>query len=147
LLRRIFRVTVALVITLVVFDVGGVVACLVLDVAPLADKSSALVYAIWFVLGVFCGLFAYVYAGGRIADGGQFWYERDGATRTGTFVIAVTGPLLLVLCGICYAVAWSSSPLGEYFVPDSEPLTLTFFGALFVSMLLMRNLFKPAPAK
>ncbi len=144
MIRRIFRVLVALLVTFVVFDVVGVVACLVLDIAPLADKSTALVYAIWFVLGVFCGIFSYIHAGGAISDRGQSWYEKENATQTGTFVIAVTGPFLLSLCGIGYAVAWSTNPLGEFFVPDSEPLTLTFFASVLASMLFMRNLFKPA---
>jgi len=150
MLKRIFKVLLALLVTLIVFDVVGVIVCFVLDVAPLAEKSTALVYAIWFVLGVFCGLFSYFNAGGAIADGGTYWYRKENATEVGTFVIAVAALLLLAMCGIGYAVAWSTNPLGVMFVPDSEPLSITFFAAILATMLFMRNLFKPiksAPPK
>jgi len=44
-------------IWLVVCDVVGVTVDFLSDVLPLRGVSAALPYAVWFVLGVFCGLF------------------------------------------------------------------------------------------
>ncbi len=129
---------------LVVFDVVGVVACLVLDVAPLRHNSSALPYTIWFVLGIFCGLMCYHAAGyfmGKADD--TDWYERMGASRTGAYIIGLTATLLSLLSAIFYALWWRHPMVGEFFVPDSASTTLTFFMTILLSMAFFRHTFAP----
>ena len=48
---------------LIAADIGGVIVVTVIDILPLKFASAALSYAIWFVGGVFCGLYAYNIAG------------------------------------------------------------------------------------
>ena len=40
-------------------------------------------------------------------------------------------------------VWWRHDVLGEGYVPDSELLTLTFFGALLTAMALIRHTYRP----
>ena len=61
--RTFLKAALILLVFLVVADVIGVVVCTLIDVAPLRHKSSLLPYAIWLVLGIFTGLFAYNAAG------------------------------------------------------------------------------------
>ena len=143
MLRRTFQVAVPLLIWLVVCDVVGVAVCFVFDVLPVRGVSAALPYAIWFVLGVFCGLFTYFTAGARLSASDDQWIERAEATATGTFITLVNGAFLVALCVAFDLLWWRHDVLGEGFVPDSEPLTLTFFGAILASMALIRHTFRP----
>ena len=105
---RIVKVTATIVLYVVVFDVIGVVVSFVLDVLPLLGKSILAFYALWFVLGVFCGLLAYNLAGALITpDAGGDWTSRAGASRTGRLVTATSLTLMLVIVIASYM---SSSP-------------------------------------
>jgi hypothetical protein len=100
---------------LIVVDVVGVVISFVLDVLftlPLAGASAAAFYALWLVLGIFCGLFSY---------GGA---KSHGSAR---LALAVSIALVLVLGAGFGVLLWGSGSGGNYFVPDNLPLTLTFF--------------------
>jgi hypothetical protein len=44
---------------------------------------------------------------------------------------------------VYYRLWWRGDWLGDCYVPDSGALTLTFFGAILGSMLLLRRTFKP----
>lgn len=142
---RALKVAAALLVCLVVFDLVGVAVCLFFDVAPLRESSAALPYAVWLVLGVFCGLFSYSGAGQWISPDRTDWLNGRHATKTGGFVLLVTSVCLAALCAIFYRLWWSSDVLGESYVPDSAPLTLTFFGALLAAMAFLRQTFKPDP--
>ena len=145
MLRRVFQVVLPLVLWLVGFDLVGVAACFVFDVLPLRGNSAALPFAIWFVLGVFCGLFVYFQAESALSAGDEKWPERAHGTATGTFIIAISALCLAAPCVVFYRLWWKDDWLGDSYVPDSGALTLTFFGAILASMLLARHVSKPDP--
>mgnify|MGYP003575310145 CR=1 FL=1 len=125
---------------LVAADIGGVLACLVFDIAPLRYDSGALPYAIWFVLGIFTGLIAFGTAAEAAAgDGNEDWGRRAGAGRIANIVIAAGAALLLALGLFFNAIWWSQGVNGEYFVPDSAPHTITFFVSVLAGMVIGRH--------
>jgi hypothetical protein len=124
---------------LIVADIIGVIACLVVDVAPLRFKSAPLPYVIWFVLGVFTGLSAYNAAGTWISpDATGDWFEMPGAPQRGTLIVAVAVVVLVALGVLFHMLYWQRGVAGEYFVPDSAPHTIVFFTSVGLSMLLFR---------
>ncbi len=89
------KTAVVLVFCLIVADAIGVIVCTLFDIAPIRAKSALLPYAIWLVLGIFCGLSAYQGAGARALAGKEGeWTDRAGAFRAGN-VIVVTGATIL----------------------------------------------------
>jgi hypothetical protein len=133
---------------LVLFDIVGVVVCLVVDVAPVRAKSTALIYVIWFVLGVFCGMLSYN-TGGRIASGESKgdWTGREDAAQTGLLVVLTTSAVLVTLSIPCYLLLWRYDMESSFFVPDSAPLTLTFFVTVLASVVLAHTALRPEPKK
>jgi hypothetical protein len=115
---------------LAVFDVVGVLASLIFDVLPLRAVSTALFYAIWFVLGVFCGVLSYSSA----VSGRAAW-----------LVIATTALVLVALTWACTALLWQASIEASHFVPDNVPLTLVFFGATFGGTIIGHLALRPDP--
>ncbi|MBX3501703.1 MAG: hypothetical protein KF889_19860 [Alphaproteobacteria bacterium] len=139
------KIVAALLGCLVVADIVGVIACVVIDVAPLRFKSAPLPYVIWFVLGVFTGLFAYGAAGAWTApDADREWTEQPGAARRGMLIVAIGALVLIALGFLFHALFWSRGVAGEYFVPDSAPHTIVFFASVGASMLLFHRLLMPA---
>ena len=116
--------------------------CLFFDIVSFGsfgDSNTAVYYALWFVLGVFCGLFGY-YAGGTVAspnpnaDGtNQDWTSREDSGKTGLLVIFTTAVVLVTLSVLCYRFMWQYNLEPSGYVPDSFPLTLTFFGTVLAS--------------
>ena len=135
-----------LLLCLMLADLVGVIVCLVFDVAPLRGSSSALPYAIWFVLGVFSGFIALNGAGGWIAGTGDAdWSERPEARRTATSALVCGTILLAALSLLFWRMFWSRGVIGGYYVPDSMSHTLTFFVAVLGAMTLARTLIGPKP--
>lgn len=119
----------------VVADIVGVIACFVLDVVPLRYGSGALPFVVWGVLGVFCGGVAAGSAGGALLkDHEMGWFDRPEAPRTAQFVLAVTVVLFAALCLIFNHLWWRFHPSGDFFVPDTASLTLTYFGGILACM-------------
>lgn len=140
------KIVAAILGCLIVADVVGVIACLVIDVAPLRFKSAPLPYVIWFVLGVFTGLFAYNAAGSWISpDATGDWSEKPGAPRRGTLIVAVGAVVLIALGLLFHMLYWRRGVAGEYFVPDSAPHTIVFFASVGLSMLFFRWALMPQP--
>jgi hypothetical protein len=125
---------------LVAANLIGVIACLLFDVAPLRFDSGALPYAIWTVLGIFTGFIVFGAAGEWAAPEGKGeWSGRPGAARTGNLVLA-TGLAGMAGLGLLFnGLWWSRGVHGEYFVPDSAPHTITFFGSTALAMLIGRH--------
>lgn len=137
-----------MVVSLVVFDLVGVVVCFFFDVMPLRDSSTALSYAIWFVLGSFCGLFGYNAGGSSASPASEGdWTNRDDARKTGLLVILATLVILLTLSIVCYRLMWQYHPESSSFAPDSGPLTLTFFVAVFAAQVFAHTTLLPEPEK
>jgi hypothetical protein len=59
----------------------------------------------------------------------------------------VTLVVLVTLSIACYLLMWQSHPESSSFVPDSEPLTLTFFTAVFAGEVFERTALLPEPKK
>ncbi len=125
---------------LAVFDIVGVVACFVLDVAPLRYGSFVLLCAVWLVLGVFCGIIAFANAVRFLSKTPDEMPDSvDG--KTGALVVWVTALLLLGLSLLFHRLWWRFNWLGgDYFVPDGAVPTLTFFTSVLASTFLARHL-------
>lgn len=153
--RTFLKAALILLVFLVVADVIGVVVCTLIDVAPLRHKSSLLPYAIWLVLGIFTGLFAYNAAGAWASTGAEGvaaaadldWSARPGARRIGSRIVAAAALILAALAALFWKLYWSQGVAGEYFVPDSAPHSILFFLAVFGGMLVARTALMPSPAK
>jgi hypothetical protein len=115
MLGRALKVAVALTVCVIACDLVGVAACFFFDVVPLRESSAALPYGM----------------------------DAPRATATGGFIIAVSTICLAASSVVCYRLWWRGDWLGDSYVPDSGALTLTFFGAILGSMLLLRSTFKP----
>jgi hypothetical protein len=140
MIATVVKAVIAFLVCLVVADVIGVVVCVVIDVAPLRHGSAILPYAIWLVLGAFAGFVAFGFAGAwASASGNEKWVDEPGAPRIGNTILLSSLIVVLVLCGLFYSLYWSRGVVGEYFVPDSLPHTLTYLLAAFVAMLAARS--------
>ena len=129
---------------LIVADIAGVIFCLVLDLGAGRSWSAPLPYVVWFVIGVFTGLFAFNLAGTlSAADGEKEWTELPGASRQGAIIIGVAGAVMAALSVVFYMLYWRHGVAGEYFVPDSAPHTLVFFVSVGASMLFFRSALTP----
>lgn len=136
---------------LVVFDLIGVVVCFFFDVAsalPGSRTSTALFYAVWMVLGIFCGMLSYN-TGGNIASesGNGDWTSREGAGKTGLLVVLVTSAIVVTLSILCYRFLWRYGVESSFFVPDNAAPTLTFFVAILASIVAAHNVFRPKPGR
>lgn len=137
------KIAACTIVYLVVFDLVGVVASFVFEVA---DIGAAPFYALWFVLGVFCGLLNYNTAGGlAYQKSGTDWTDRVDASKTGLLVCAISIFLLSGLSVLFFSVSWRGRAGTDHYVPDSMPLTLTFFAATAAATFLAHNVLRPSP--
>lgn len=138
--RLFFASVGATILCLVVADVIGVVVCTLFDIAPIRGSSGALPYAIWFVLGVFTGMFAYGIS--------ESWGGAKGQGKSaGTLIVATGLVAMAALCVLFWWLEWSRGVEGEYYVPDSMPHTLVFCIAAAGGMFLSRAAFTDAAVK
>ena len=129
---------------LVAADIGGVIVVTVIDILPLRFASAALDYAIWFVIGVFCGLYAYNFAGAWAAPKGEGdWSGRPGARRIGTGVLIVGALVVASVAWLAYAMFWSKGVAGEDYVPDSAPHSIVFLIAVLGAAVMARFFLMP----
>lgn len=157
-MNRLGKVAGCILLYLIGFDVAGVLACLFFDVASFGDSNTPVYYAVWFVLGVLCGVFSYNSAG-RVATGDshvdmgvtdptiQDWTGRADSAESGRFVMVTTAVLLLTLSVPFYLLWWRHDMEPTGFVPDSGPLTLTFFGTVLASSIFAHKSLRPEPKK
>lgn len=141
---KVGRIVLTLMAVLILGDLIGVAACFIFDVMPFRGNSSLLPYAIWFVLGAFAGFLGYNFAGRWISPKSEKdWTNMADAMRTGSFVVAVSGLILLTLCGVFYAIWWRFPTEPSVLVPDSPVLSLLYFGTSFLAMVSARAFFMP----
>src|SRR5580704_3690103 len=145
MLGLVVKTVLVFVALLVAADIGGVIVVTVIDILPLKFASAALSYAIWFVGGVFCGLYAYNLAGTwaapKTAEGD--WSARPGARRTGTGVLIVGALVVVGLACLFYATLWSRGVAGEDYVPDSAPHSIVFLVAVLGAAIMGRFYLMP----
>ena len=136
---------------LVAADIAGAIAVTIFDILPLRFVSAALAYAIWFVVGVFCGLFAYNIAGAwaspKAEAGAPDWSTRPGASRIGAGVLVTSLVVIAALAALFYAIYWRQGVAGDDYAPDSEPHGLVFLVAVAAAMAAGRFLLMPTPDK
>jgi heme/copper-type cytochrome/quinol oxidase subunit 1 len=145
---KLAKIAVCTIVYLAAFDIAGVVASFVFEVAGVVMRgvSGALFYALWFVLGVFCGLLNYNTAGGLASPKSEAdWTSRADATQTGLLVCAISTLLLIGLSVFFFSIFWDRRAEGDHYVPDSMPLTLTFFIAAGAATFVAHNFLRPAP--
>ena len=138
----IWKSAVALIVSLVVIDIIGVVACVWFDIQPYGGNSVALPYTIWFVGGVFAGVFTISWAGTWIS-GNEGWMDRPEASGIAARVLVTCAAILAGLSFFFWRIYWSQGVEGEYFVPDSMPHTLTYFLSALAVLVAAPFVLKP----
>jgi len=128
--------------------IAGVAACFVMDVLPSRNDSPALVYVIWFVLGIFAGLIHFGTAMSAIKgkDGPTDWASREEGLRFGRWILAITAAYLAIISSVSYPLFWSGGGSGEWLflvVPDHMGASLTFFAALMTGAAFVHRLYLP----
>ncbi|HEY5711207.1 MAG TPA: hypothetical protein VIT38_04860 [Allosphingosinicella sp.] len=148
MIRTFLRTIMFLAVWLIVFDVIGVIACVIFDVVPFRGSSGALPYAIWFVLGIFAGGITVMSAGDPPAgEGDDDWTDDADAPRKAAIVFLTSLAMLGALAAFFNHIYWSQGVEGEYFVPDSMPHTITYFVSILAPMLLVLFTPKPRPSR
>ena len=107
---------------------------------PSEGFNIVLAYTIWLVVGVFCGLFAYSYAGSwsspKTAEGD--WTTRSSASRIGTGVLVVGLLVVVSLAGLCQTFIWPGAGDNDYDVPFNMPRSIVFFVTVIGAMVFAR---------
>ena len=128
----------------VLTDLVGAAVCFYLDTFTDDSMGAALFYTIWFVLGVFCGMFIYVSAGSSFPPRSK--YERSTREEISGLLVILTAPVVLLALSIpLYLFQWRYI-MSSGFVEDSAPLTLTFFVTIAVSMGFFHYALRPDPS-
>jgi H+/Cl- antiporter ClcA len=107
---------------------------------PSEGFNIVLAYTIWLVVGVFCGLFAYNYAGSwsspKTSEGD--WTTRSGASRIGTGVLVVGLLVVVSLAVLCQTFIWPGAGDRDYDVPFNMPRSIVFFVTVIGAMVFAR---------
>lgn len=148
-MRPLLRIAGSTLLYLVMFDLIGVGACLVFDVAgvlplQIGATSTALYYTLWMVLGIFCGLLSYD-RGGRTGSGagpGE-WTNREGAGRVGVLVVSIECVMMAAVSILCYLFLWRDNMAPSSFVPDNVRLTVAFFVAILAAVVFAHAWLRP----
>lgn len=118
---------VVLIACLIAASVVGAIVCTLFDIAPIRAKSALLPYAIWFVLGIFCGLSAYQGAGAWVlADREGEWTDHGEAFPVGNVIVISGAAMLAMLLLLFRQLYWTAGVAGEYYVPDSASHSVLF---------------------
>lgn len=129
---------------LIVADIVGVLANTIFDILPLRSVSGALFYTVWFVDGIFCGLFLYNYAGAWVTPKADpatrndmdDWSGLPDARRIGNGVVIVATLVIAALCWFFWKLFWEFGVgEAEYYVPDSFPHSVVFFASVMGGLL------------
>ena len=134
MVKKIARVVVSTMIHLVIFGLIGAVLTFLLS---LADEEGAVLYVLWAVAGIFCGVMSY--SSGLEAMTGQplsHWTYRKDAPRTSLVVVAIK-LFILVALSILY------DRLGT----ESLSLALTYFVAVLLAALFMEATLRYQPTR
>ena len=128
---KLFRIVGCTLAIIVLSDIAGVVVTTVVDIlASIARnfQGIAIMYAIWFALGVFTGFLIHVMAA-SLASGLQEgdWASRPGATRMGFLVCAVALPIMF---GLAWFSVMISGDSDSVYVPGNTGLTVAYFIAM-----------------
>jgi len=135
---------------LIAGDIAGVLFLVFIEVLPFELFSTPLTYVVWFVFGIFTGLFAYNFAGTwgapRGAESGD-WTALPQSKQIGWVIVATQAAVIAGLGYLFYRLYWSQGVAGEYYVPDSEPHSITYFVAVLGAIVAARFMLMPTPDK
>jgi hypothetical protein len=123
---------------LIVTDIAGALVVTLFNFLSLEFVA----YAIWFVAGAYCGIFAYnsAYEWSSPAGGGEDLSERPDAGRIGTGVLVVGILVVAALTALFYALVWTQGDgSDDDYAPGSMPHSLVFFAAVGGGMAFMRS--------
>ena len=134
--KNIGKIALTVLVYLAVFDVVGVLLCLFLDVID--EGSTGVYYALWFVLAVFCGMLSYSTAADMTSP-----KTPENAGKAGLLAIFATVVIVVAVSLASYLIWWRYGVEDSSFVPDSEPLTVTFFLTVLASSLLAHKTLRP----
>ena len=115
--------------------------------------SAGVAYAIWLVLGAFCGFYAYNIAGEwaspKAEAGAPDWSARPGAGGIGLGVLITALIVIGALVALFYAIIWSHGGVAsdDDYVPDSLPHSIVFFLAVTAAVIGARFFLMPTPTK
>jgi hypothetical protein len=149
----IWKTVLVALVCLAAADVAGAIAVTIFDILPLKFASAAVAYAIWLVLGGFCGLFAYNIAGEwaspKAEAGAPDWSARPSAAGIGTGVMITALVIVAGLAALFYAIIWSHGGVAsdDDYVPDSLPHSIVFFLAVTAALIGARFFLMPTPDK
>lgn len=137
---------IALIAWLAIAATAGFIICMLIDVVPARHGSAMLPFAIWGVIGLFTGFVVLYNAAGWAAPPAEReWTSQPTAPALAGAVLQASLIVLAVLSGVFYWLYWSRGVVGEHFVPDSAPHTLTFFAATALAMLIGKAALTPKP--
>jgi len=115
---------------LVVFDIAGAVASFVFEVLPLRGVSGPLFYVLWAVLGFWSGMLSADF-NGKILCGpaDEDWSNRPEGPRAAATNLVLSAVVVFALFLALQRIVWTGTDEPSDFVPDSLPLTITYFAA------------------
>jgi hypothetical protein len=118
-----------------VFDVIGVLLTLLAELTAglsiVLEVSDFLGYAVWFVVGVFCGICIYPDSTGKDD------HDSDEGRRNGLHAIWVTGAVAAVLAALS-SLVWSSGDGVEAVAPDHRGVTITYLVTTVLTVAFAR---------
>ncbi len=132
--KKLLLVSTRALIFLVGFDLVGIFVSSAYDFLDSlfggsTDPGDWTFYAIWFVDGIFCGLFAY-----RTSD--------QAESKPGGLIIVATAALATAFSLLLSRVGWDDP--SSTTVPFSAPLTLTYFGSVVAGLIVARHAAVPS---
>ncbi len=127
-------------------DLVGAVACFLLDTFE-SSPGMAIIYTIWFVLGVFCGVLIYTAAGDAVSRKSKDWTAHPNALGTAWTIILTTAAILTAIAVGWYYKDWRYGDVDGIYVPGSRSVTLTFFVTIMVTMFLLDWAIRWSPKK
>jgi hypothetical protein len=117
---------------LAVFDVVGLLLCWFLDIVH--EISMGEFYALWFVLAVFCGILTYTTAIDMASP-----KTPENARKAGLLAVLATVVIIAAASFGSYMIWWRDGIEATGFVPDNEPLSITFFVTVLASSILVHT--------
>ena len=118
-----------------VFDVIGVLLTLLAELTAglsiVLEVSDFLGYAVWFVVGVFCGICIYPDSTGKDD------HDSDEGRRNGLHAIWVTGAVAAVLAALS-SLVWSNGGGAEAVAPDHRGVTITYLVTTVLTVAFAR---------
>jgi hypothetical protein len=124
-------------IYLVVFDVVGVLACWFLDFVE--EGNIGVFFAVWFVLGVFCGMLSYSTAADLPSP--------KMPEKAGRLAIFATFVMVAAISIGSYLIWWRNGMEESSLLPDGEALTLTFLLTVLASCIFAHKVLRDMPVR